>query len=31
MIKLEALSKPKDFEGLEFIDTRAMNIALLFK
>jgi hypothetical protein len=31
MIKWEALDKPKDFGGLGFIDTRAMNTALLCK
>lgn len=31
MIKWEALDKPKDFGGLGFIDTRAMNISLLCK
>ena len=29
MIKWDALDKPKEFGGLGFIDTRAMNIALL--
>lgn len=28
MIKWEALSRPKDFGGLGFIDTRAVNVAL---
>lgn len=31
MIKWEALDKPKEFGGLGFIDTRAMNTALLCK
>lgn len=31
MIKWEALSKPKDFGGLGFIDTTAINVALLCK
>lgn len=31
MIKWEALDKPKEFGGLGFIDTRAMNITLLCK
>lgn len=31
MIKWEALASPKEFGGLGFIDTRAMNTALLAK
>jgi len=31
MIKWEALDKPKEFRGPGFIDTRAMNFALLCK
>lgn len=31
MIKWEALDKPKEFGGLGFIDTRAMNKALVCK
>lgn len=31
MNKWEALDKPKDFECLGFIDTRAMNSAMLCK
>jgi hypothetical protein len=31
MVKWEALATPKDFGGLGFADTRAMNTALLAK
>jgi hypothetical protein len=31
MIKWEALSRPKEFGGLGFMDVRAMNICLLVK
>lgn len=31
MVKSGALAKPKEFGGLGFIDTRAMNAALLCK
>lgn len=31
MIKWEALDKPKDFGGLGFMDTRAMNVSFLYK
>jgi hypothetical protein len=31
MIKWDALDKPKEFGGLGFIDTRAMNTTLLCK
>jgi hypothetical protein len=31
MIKWEALSRPKDFGGLGFLDVRVMNVCLLAK